>query len=315
MPGPWFVHEALPIRSPLKGTGPEVTLKVALTLAPGATESNVCDVPVVPGTKEVHCLPGTEMLSRTPTAGDAPVFVNVTVLSCEDPGANVYMLTNFSQGQSYTLTRFDSYWGQKAYFQTVKISVIPSIEEQILQLRAGHLDMILHGYPFDQLSSLPRREVYTYNDLGLEMGYINAAGPLKNTALRSGRCGPEPVRMGVRSVRNLGHAAISLFPKLMPQPASPLIYPASSGKRSGIPPVRYLHPGGGRRAAAGHRSAGRPPQAAGIQATPVRFRRRRSRAGTRTQPPRRPTSSSCRKIPTTPVRESMVGDFYVAARR
>src|SRR6266536_231368 len=32
-----FVHEALPIRSPLKGAGPEVTLKVALTLAPGAT--------------------------------------------------------------------------------------------------------------------------------------------------------------------------------------------------------------------------------------------------------------------------------------
>src|ERR1700722_11290615 len=90
MPGPWFVHEALPIRSPLKGTGPEVTLKVAFTLAPGATESNVCDVRVVPVTKEAHCRPGTEMLSRTPTAGDAPVFVNVTVLSCEDPGANVW---------------------------------------------------------------------------------------------------------------------------------------------------------------------------------------------------------------------------------
>src|SRR5450756_1147864 len=32
-----FVHQALPTRSPLKGAGPEVTLKVALTLAPGAT--------------------------------------------------------------------------------------------------------------------------------------------------------------------------------------------------------------------------------------------------------------------------------------
>src|SRR5215472_1953754 len=86
---PGFVHEALPIRSPLKGCGPEVTLKVALTLAPGGTESNVCDVSVVPGTKEVHCL-GTEMLSFTPTAVDPVVFVNVTVLSCEDPGANVW---------------------------------------------------------------------------------------------------------------------------------------------------------------------------------------------------------------------------------
>src|SRR6267154_3862154 len=88
-PCPGFVHEALPIRSPLKGSGPEVTLKVALTLAPGATESNVCDVSVVPGTKEVHCL-GTEMLSFTPAAVDPVVFVNVTVLSCEDCGANVW---------------------------------------------------------------------------------------------------------------------------------------------------------------------------------------------------------------------------------
>src|SRR3954451_11057151 len=84
-----FVHEALAIRSPLKAAGPEVTLKVVLTLAPGATESNVCDVSVVPGMTEVHCPSGREMLNFTPTAGDPVVFVNVTVDSCEDPGANV----------------------------------------------------------------------------------------------------------------------------------------------------------------------------------------------------------------------------------
>src|SRR5215472_2102289 len=85
-----FVHAALPIRSPLKGTGPEVTWKVALTLAPGATESNVCDVSVVPATNEVHNRSGTEMLSFTPTAVDPVVFVNVTVESCADPGVNVW---------------------------------------------------------------------------------------------------------------------------------------------------------------------------------------------------------------------------------
>ena len=45
---------------------------------------------MVPGTTEVHCLLGTEMLSFTPTAGDPVVFVNVTVDSCEDCGANVW---------------------------------------------------------------------------------------------------------------------------------------------------------------------------------------------------------------------------------
>src|SRR5260370_31245971 len=81
-----LVHEALPARSPLKAAGPAVTLKVALTLAPGATGSaNVTDVWVEPGTTEVHCLLGTEMLNVTPTAGAPAVFVNVTVVSCEDP--------------------------------------------------------------------------------------------------------------------------------------------------------------------------------------------------------------------------------------
>src|ERR1700691_4312576 len=64
-----FVHEALPTRSPLKAAGPEVTLKVALTTAPGATgPAIVFDVSVAPATKEVHCL-GTEMLNLTPAAG------------------------------------------------------------------------------------------------------------------------------------------------------------------------------------------------------------------------------------------------------
>src|SRR6476646_3451795 len=83
-----FVHEALPIRSPLRAAAPEVTRNVALTLAPGATESNVCDVSVVPGTNAVHCR-GTVMLDLAPTARDPVVFVNVTVASWLEPGANV----------------------------------------------------------------------------------------------------------------------------------------------------------------------------------------------------------------------------------
>src|SRR6476646_7057645 len=85
-----FVQAALAIRSPLKAAGPEVTSKVVLTLAPGATEANVCDVSVVPGMTAVHCLSGREMLNFTPTARDPVVFVNVTVDCCADPGVNVW---------------------------------------------------------------------------------------------------------------------------------------------------------------------------------------------------------------------------------
>src|SRR6478672_5387856 len=84
-----FVHDALPTRSPPKAAGPEVTLKVALTLVPGATGTvSVFDVSVEPETTEVHPV-GTERLNLTPVAGAPVVLVNVTVVSCEEPGENV----------------------------------------------------------------------------------------------------------------------------------------------------------------------------------------------------------------------------------
>src|ERR1017187_2083177 len=84
-----FVHEALPIKSPLKAAVPEVTLKIALTLEPGATGSaNIFAVSVVPEASAVHPF-GLEMLSLTPAAGAPLVFVNVTVVSCDEPGENV----------------------------------------------------------------------------------------------------------------------------------------------------------------------------------------------------------------------------------
>ena len=90
LPLAWLFHEASPTRSPLKTAGPEVTLKVALTLAPGAiTSANVFDVSLVPSTTEVHCALGTAMLSLRPATGAPVVLVNVTVVSCDEPGVNV----------------------------------------------------------------------------------------------------------------------------------------------------------------------------------------------------------------------------------
>src|ERR1019366_5464844 len=80
------VHETLATRSPLKAAGPEVTLKVALALAPGATGSAKV---VEPDATAVHPL-GAEMLNFTPAAGAPVVFVNVRVVSWEEPGENVW---------------------------------------------------------------------------------------------------------------------------------------------------------------------------------------------------------------------------------
>src|ERR1035438_4731909 len=74
---PLAVQEALPTRSPLKGAGPEVTLKVALTLPPAA--GGAVDEDTAPAAPDAPA--GTERLSLTPDPGPPVVFRNVTVIS------------------------------------------------------------------------------------------------------------------------------------------------------------------------------------------------------------------------------------------
>src|SRR3954466_13210484 len=68
-------HVPVAIRSPLNDAGPEVTLNVALTLAPGATGPAI-----VFGASLVHPL-GMATLSVTSVTGAPVVFVNVTMVS------------------------------------------------------------------------------------------------------------------------------------------------------------------------------------------------------------------------------------------
>src|SRR5262245_59795624 len=78
------VHRALPARSPLNAAGPDVTLNVALTVEPGATGSVIAaDV-----FTDVHPL-GAVTLNSTPVTGAPVVFVNVTVVSCDEAGEKV----------------------------------------------------------------------------------------------------------------------------------------------------------------------------------------------------------------------------------
>src|SRR5262249_4507093 len=82
------VQLAFATRSPLNAAVPDVTLKVALTLVFGARSANVFDAPTAPVNEDVHCL-GTAILNWSPVTAAPVVFVNVTVMSCDDPGEKV----------------------------------------------------------------------------------------------------------------------------------------------------------------------------------------------------------------------------------
>src|SRR4051794_23928151 len=82
---PWLVQDAVPIRSPLNAAGPEVTVNVRLTVSPGATGPGIVSAP---WTAALHPA-GAEMPSLTFVAGAPVEFVNVTIVSWLEPGANV----------------------------------------------------------------------------------------------------------------------------------------------------------------------------------------------------------------------------------
>src|SRR5262245_1502721 len=81
---PFAVQKARPTISPLKEAGAEVTLNVALTLAPGAIGPGKLVLPAAAVQPA-----GKDRLKVTPVAGTAEALVNVTTVSCEAPGAKV----------------------------------------------------------------------------------------------------------------------------------------------------------------------------------------------------------------------------------
>ncbi|MGP4109364.1 ABC transporter family substrate-binding protein [Streptomyces sp. 4N509B] len=61
------------------------------------------------------------------------------------PSSGPYMLTDFREGESVTLTRNENYWGTPAATETIVIRTIPE-EEQVQALQNGEVDVI-HPQP------------------------------------------------------------------------------------------------------------------------------------------------------------------------
>jgi peptide/nickel transport system substrate-binding protein len=150
-----------------------------------------------------------------------------TYLNENADGTGPYMLESFTRGQGYVLKAFPDYWGEAPHFETVDIAIVPDIGQQILQLKDGELDMVLHGYPFAQLDSLPDGlSVYSYNDLGLEMAYVNPNKlPDRDQRLKVAAA-VDPAGWVNEAFGSYATPAESLFPKAMIQPATPVQYPS-----------------------------------------------------------------------------------------
>ena len=146
-------------------------------------------------------------------------------------GTGPFTLATFDRGQQYVLERFDDYWAEPAHFETVEIGIVPDIGQQVLQLQNGELDVVLHGYPFEQLDALPEGyEVTAYNDLGLEMAYVNPFGALSDEAVRTAvAAAAAPEGWVGDAFSGRAEPALSLYPREMITPDEPFTYPDAAG--------------------------------------------------------------------------------------
>lgn len=162
-------------------------------------------------------------------------------------GTGPFLLKSFVRGQGYELDQNPNYWGPKPAMSTISIKIIPDIGQQVLQLRNGDLDMVLHGYPFAQLDTLPEGlKIETYNDLGLELAFINPKRNLTSAAQRNVvKAGLDPAGWVKDAFGDYAQPATSLFPAAMLTPATPYQWTASDpGSNVAVPALEIGYASG-----------------------------------------------------------------------
>ncbi|MDO0975327.1 ABC transporter substrate-binding protein [Mycolicibacterium frederiksbergense] len=74
-------------------------------------------------------------------------------LKTHDAGTGPYVMKEFVPGSHYTLERFDGYWGEEPYFESVRIEIVPEIATQKLQLDQGAFDLVAKGFAIPDVLS------------------------------------------------------------------------------------------------------------------------------------------------------------------
>jgi len=153
--------------------------------------------------------------------------LGVTWLNDHADGTGPFMLAEMVRGQRYVLVRNAHYWGARPYFDRIEILIVPTMNQQMLMLQRGELDIIEHGYPFDQLDKVPvGLKVDAHDALGLEIAYFNRSKALRNRAVRTAVITAiNPARWLHEVFGAFATPARSLYPKAMIRGPAPVVFP------------------------------------------------------------------------------------------
>ena len=170
---------------------------------------------------------GPKVIGPGALVGHAGGDLGGSWLNEHEDGCGPYRLTEFSRDYRYVLTRDPDYWGPRPYFDRIEIDIVPSISQQMLMVRRGDLDVMMNGYPFDQLAHLPPDLRATgFDDLGEEMALVNPWHSLKDRKLRwAVLTALNPAGWLADDFDGYATQARSLYPKAMIDAPRPVVFP------------------------------------------------------------------------------------------
>nr|PZN39244.1 MAG: hypothetical protein DIU70_09710 [Bacillota bacterium] len=152
-------------------------------------------------------------------------------LGKEPVGTGPFKFKELKPGESVTLVAYPDYWGGKPKIETVVMRVIPEAGTQIVELKAGTVDLITSIPPerFAELESDPNLTATRFLGWGtVYLGFNMKEGPLSNPKVRQAIAHALDRKAMVETLR-----------QGMAQEATAMVPPRVAGAPPGIQPVPY----------------------------------------------------------------------------
>lgn len=119
---------------------------------------------------------GLKLISPTVLAKHAYKDHAQTWLTSHDAGTGPYELTSAKTGNSYELTAYDDYWGDKPAFAAVELEISQNASAAQLELERGEIDAILGNLNKSSFESYAKSRTVTtstFPNLTTQMVYVN----------------------------------------------------------------------------------------------------------------------------------------------
>jgi peptide/nickel transport system substrate-binding protein len=142
-------------------------------------------------------------------------------------GTGPFKLAEFKRGERYVLERNADYWGRKPFFGEIRITLVPDIGQQILQLQAGEIDAVPANYPYGQLDRLPDGFAVTAIPSMTQFDLFTKPGTALDDAevRKAVMTAINPALWVKDAFGQYASVAESVYPKSMLAPTQPIAFP------------------------------------------------------------------------------------------